>query len=90
VDGGTQTVGGDGGTAVRTPGAWSGCCRSDSAADRRAPHGLLFFQNFQNQFKLVNSKKMPSITPKIPKFCMRLDWSILNNFLNCVDFKFPA
>jgi hypothetical protein len=32
---------------------------------------------------------MPSIAPKIPKFCVTLDWSILHNFLDCAYFKFP-
>jgi hypothetical protein len=29
-------------------GARFGNCRSDSGADRQAPHGLIFFHNFQN------------------------------------------
>jgi hypothetical protein len=33
---------------------------------------------------------MPSSDPKIPKFCMRLDWSVLHNFTNCANFKFPT
>jgi hypothetical protein len=25
--------------------------------------------------------------PKIPKFCLLLDWGIMNNFLNCADIQ---
>jgi hypothetical protein len=82
--------GGGGGGHILAPGVRSGCRCSDSGADRRAPHGLIFFQIFQNQFKLVNSKQMPSIAPRIPKFCIRVYWSILQNVLNCDDFKFPT
>jgi hypothetical protein len=40
---------------------------------------------------------MPYFALKIPKFCMLLDWAIVNNFLNCseiqisidVELKFP-
>jgi hypothetical protein len=71
-------------------GVWSWRCRSDSGADSRAPHGLLFFWNFQNEFKLVNSNHIPSISLKFLKFCIQLDWSILKNFLNCSYFKFPT
>jgi hypothetical protein len=90
VDGDAQTEGGDSGTVNQTSGTWFGRRRSDSATGRWAPYGLLFFQNSQNRFKYVNSKQIPSIAPKVPKFCMTLDWSIVNNFLNCSDFKFPT
>jgi uncharacterized membrane protein len=53
------------------------------------PHVVWFFQNIQNRFKFVKSKQMPSIAPQITKFCMRLEWCILNNFLNCANFIFP-
>jgi hypothetical protein len=33
---------------------------------------------------------MCSIGPEIPKFFMRLDWSIVHSFLNCADLKFPT
>jgi hypothetical protein len=62
----------------------------DSATDRRGLRGLSIFQNFQIQLKLVNSKHMLSITPKIFKFCMKLYWSIWNNFLNCTNITFPT
>jgi hypothetical protein len=26
--------------------------------------------------------------PKIPSFCMQLDWDIVNNFINCDDIQF--
>jgi hypothetical protein len=31
---------------------------------------------------------MSYLAPKIPKFCMMLDWRIMNNFLNCDDIQF--
>jgi hypothetical protein len=70
--------------------AWSGHHRSNSAAVRRAPHGLLFVQNFQNRFKFANLKQMLFIAPKNFKFCVRLYWSILNIFFNCANFKFST
>jgi hypothetical protein len=33
---------------------------------------------------------MSILASKIPNFWMRLDWNILNNFLNCSNFKFPT
>jgi hypothetical protein len=30
---------------------------------------------------------MSYITPKLPKFCMLLDWGTVNNFLNCADIQ---
>jgi hypothetical protein len=30
---------------------------------------------------------MPYIAPKILKFCMLLDWVIMNNILNCADIQ---
>jgi hypothetical protein len=37
------------------------------------PRSFIFFQFIQNQFKLVKSKWMPYLGPKIPNCCMRLD-----------------
>jgi hypothetical protein len=31
---------------------------------------------------------MPYIAPKIPTFCMLLDWDIMNYFVNCADIQF--
>jgi hypothetical protein len=84
-----QRVENDGGQCSLALGAQSGRRRFDSGADRRAPHGLIFFQIFQNQFNFVNSKYIPCIALKIPKFCMMLDWKIMHNFLNSYDLKFP-
>jgi hypothetical protein len=81
--------GGDGGRGLK-PGAQSGRRCSDSGADRRAPRGLIIFQIFQNLFKLVKSKWVPYSATKIPKFCMRLDWSIMNIYIDCAYFKFPT
>jgi hypothetical protein len=33
---------------------------------------------------------MPFIAPKIPKFCMMLEWSVPHNFNICADFKFTT
>jgi hypothetical protein len=48
------------------------------------------FSNIQKQFKLGNSKRMPSIAAKNFKLCMRLDLDILSNFLYWVDFQLPT
>jgi hypothetical protein len=63
---------------------------SDSANGRQAPHNLIFFQIIQNWFKFIISKWMPYLAPKILKLCMRPDQSIMNNFSNFADFKFPT
>jgi hypothetical protein len=39
---------GSGGDRGLKPGTWSGRHCTDSGADRRAPHGLIIFQIFQN------------------------------------------
>jgi hypothetical protein len=31
---------------------------------------------------------MSYLAPKLPKFCMQLDWGIVNNSLNCADIQF--
>jgi hypothetical protein len=31
---------------------------------------------------------MPYLAPKIPNFCMLLDWGIMNNCQNCADTQF--
>jgi hypothetical protein len=59
---------------------------SDTAAYKWGPHGLIQFYVFPKQLKHVNSKKMPSIARKNLKFCMRIEWSILNKIFNCSDF----
>jgi hypothetical protein len=51
------------------------------------PTRFKYFPNYPNWLKLVKSKWMPYSALKIPKFCMRLEGSVLNNFLNCADFK---
>jgi hypothetical protein len=53
------------------------------------PHPGWDFQNSKNRPKATNSKWTLSLAPKFLNFCMRLDWSILKNFINCTDFKFP-
>jgi hypothetical protein len=30
------------------------------------------------------------LAPKIPNFCMWIDWNIMKNFLNCADYKFST
>jgi hypothetical protein len=30
---------------------------------------------------------MPYLAPKNPKFCMLLDWGIINSFLNCANIQ---
>jgi hypothetical protein len=73
---------------------WGGNTAAGTIVRRRPLTGGLhrfnLFPNFLNRVKLVNSILMPYPTPKILKFCMKLDWSILNNSLNCADFKFPT
>jgi hypothetical protein len=60
-------------------------CSLNAAVGGWAPP-VWFFTKFPKQLRFVNSKWMPSIVQKILKFCMRIDWSILNNFLNFADF----
>jgi hypothetical protein len=67
-----------------------GCLCSDSEADEQVHTVPVFFQFIQNWLKLVKSKWMPYLAPKIANVCMKLVWRILNNFLNCADFKFPT
>jgi hypothetical protein len=67
--------------------ARSGHRHSDSEANRWAPHVLNFIHIIQNQFKLVKSKWM---SYNALDFCMTLELNILNEFLNCDDFKFPT
>jgi hypothetical protein len=50
---------------------------------RWAPRGFDFFQFNQNQLKLGIRKRTHYPTPKIPKFCMLVDWGTMNNSLNC-------
>jgi hypothetical protein len=33
---------------------------------------------------------MPYRAPKISNFCMRLDWGIINNFINCSNIQFAT
>jgi hypothetical protein len=33
---------------------------------------------------------MPYFAPKIPTFCMLLDWGIVNNSPNCFDIHFST
>jgi hypothetical protein len=61
---------------------------SDRAADRWAAAVSLLSPNYPNWFKLGNSKRMPYLGPKIPKFLMPLDGGIMNNSLNFEDIQF--
>jgi hypothetical protein len=47
------------------------------------PQKFNYFPDFPKLLKFINSKRTPSSTPKKFRFCMRLYWSVLNNFLNC-------
>jgi hypothetical protein len=66
-----------------------GSCYSDNGADRRGPTWFNIFPDFPKPFQTCESKQIPSSTPKIPKFFIMLDWSVMHNFLNCANFKFP-
>jgi hypothetical protein len=59
---------------------------SDQAADG-GPHTVLIFPIYPKLAQHGN-KKMSYLPPKNPKFCMLLDWGIMNNILNCADIKF--
>jgi hypothetical protein len=63
---------------------------SDRVIDRWVPRGFTIFQNIQDWLKFVKSKWMPYLDKQIPNFCMNLYCNVLNNFLNCADFKFPT
>jgi hypothetical protein len=92
-----ESVGGE--TAAATPWVRQGCdgrclravgvvwTRSARGSDRAAdggPHaGLIFFQFNQNELKLGIRKRTHYRAPKIPKFCMLVDWGTMNNSLNC-------
>jgi hypothetical protein len=78
-----------GGRCPKAVGAAGHRC-SDKVTDRWVPRGFTIFRIIQNWLKLVQLKWMPYHTPKIPNFCMRLEWNILNNFLNCFNFTFPT
>jgi hypothetical protein len=83
---------GDGGNQGRKQRPWpERQARSLNAAVRTrgltgGPHRFDYFPDFLKQCELVNSKRTSSNAPNILKFCMVLDWSILNNFINCADF----
>jgi hypothetical protein len=61
---------------------------SDRVIDRWVPRGLTIFQNIQNWLKLVKLKWMLYPAQKILNIFIRLYWNIVNNFLDCDDFKF--
>jgi hypothetical protein len=50
----------------------------------------LIFPIYPKLAQLGNRKRMPYLAPKIPKFFMLLDWSVVNNFLNCADIQFST
>jgi hypothetical protein len=77
-------------TTVRRRSAWPRRLCSDEVTDRWAPRGFRYFQFIQNRLTFKNSKWVPYVTPKIPNFCMRLAWDIMNNFLNCANIQFPT
>jgi hypothetical protein len=78
---------GNGGWEIATT-PWSGRHRRGMGTDVRTgpltcrPHAVSLFPNYPNRLKLVKSKWMPYIAPKFAKFCLRLDWSVLNSFPN--------
>jgi hypothetical protein len=51
------------------------------------PVHFKLFSDFHNQFKIVNSKPVPSLGPKLFKLFMRLPLNIRNNFLNWFNLK---
>jgi hypothetical protein len=85
-----ESVGGE--TATVTPWARQGgggrCLRVGGAVQTRSAHGsdwaadggphavLIFFQFNQNWLKLGICKRMPYLAPKIPNFCMLLNWAL--------------
>jgi hypothetical protein len=50
-------------------------------------HGVLIFPIYSKLAQIGNQKRMPYLAPKISKFCMMLDWGIINNFLNCAHIQ---
>jgi hypothetical protein len=64
---------------------WKLACGLNAAADGWAAPVWLF-SRISKQLRLLNSKRMPSITLQILNICMILNLSFLNNYLNCSDF----
>jgi hypothetical protein len=56
--------------------------------DTRGPHGFDFSNLSKTGSTWKSKKNALSSSPKIPKFCMLIDWGIMNNFLKCVDIEF--
>jgi hypothetical protein len=57
---------------------------------RVGPTRFHIFPNYPNWLKFTKSKRLPYLATKNPNFCMGLVWNILNNILNCVNFKFQT
>jgi hypothetical protein len=91
-NGGTEAVGAGKtvAAAVQRCSALPGRLCLDRVTDQWDPCGFRFFQFIQNQLNFKNSKWVPYVDLKIPNFGMRLDWYIMNNFLNCADIQFST
>jgi hypothetical protein len=62
--------------AVQRLGRVVGRLCPDNGADKRTHAVSFFFQFMQNWLKLVKSKWVPYLTPKIRHFCMTLYWNL--------------
>jgi hypothetical protein len=81
-----------GGKMVAAAGVWHRACGLNTDV-RTGPltggsHVVSLFPNYPKPVETYKIKMGALQCSKIPKFCMRLDWSVLNNFLNCVNIKF--
>jgi hypothetical protein len=91
---GCETKGGRRQRQRRRPPLSEGTRRSLGASVRTVrltggPHAvLIFFQFIQNWLNFKNSKWVSYLATKIPNFCMRITWDIMNNFLNCANIQF--
>jgi hypothetical protein len=79
----------------RRPRSKAWCTRLGASVQTvRLTSGPMWFHFFPIYPKLAKTCKIKmdalSCSKKIPIFCMTLDWNILNNVLNCADFKFPT
>jgi hypothetical protein len=52
------------------------------------PHMVSHFSKLSELAETYKVEKAAYLGPKIPNFCIRLVWNILNKFINCADFKF--
>jgi hypothetical protein len=77
-------------TVVRMPAARLGASVKTGSPTGGSRMVLVFSQFVLKPAQLVRSKWRPYHALKIPNFCMMVVWTIVNNILDCEDFKFQT